>query len=477
MYRTFIGLEIHVQLKSESKVFCSCRNHFGDDPNSNLCPVCMGLPGTLPLLNEEAMKKSYALARALNCELADTCTFERKNYFYPDLPKNYQISQFDNPLGKNGYIDIEFENKKKRIRIRECHLEEDAGKMIHTGDVSLLDYNRTGTPLLEIVTEPDMVQAEEAELLILELRRIVRYMDLSDGNMEEGSLRADANISINHEGKGLGNKVEIKNLNSSRFVKKGLIFEMKRQQGIMDAGDRVVQETRFWNENRDQTESMRTKENANDYRYFPEPDLLPFHAGAAFLQEVEALQIELPPERRERYRKDYFLSEAQAAFICEERTFADYFETCMDMGADPLQVAAWLSSDVQKELNRNQSSLAASPLSAERLVELLALLQSGRIHGKIAKQVLAAVFQEDKDPETIIREKNWEQITDPGEIDLLVQAVMEENPQAVEEIRSGDKKPVTFLMGKLMQKSSGRTEPRLAQQRLEAALTDSGAKS
>ena len=459
MYQSFIGLEIHVQLKSESKIFCNCRNHFGDEPNSNICPVCMGLPGILPTLNEEVMKKSYALARALNCELAEESTFERKQYFYPDLPKNYQISQFEKPLGKNGHMEIELAGEKKHIRIRECHIEEDAGKMIHAGDMSLLDYNRTGTPLLEIVTEPDLELADEAVQLIHELRRIVRYMDLSDGNMEEGSLRADTNISINYQGKGLGSKVEIKNLNSSRFVKKSLIFEMKRQQEIMDAGGQVVQETRFWNENRDQTESMRTKENANDYRYFSEPDLPPFYSNAAFLQSVEELQVELPLARRERYRRVHSLSEAQAAFLCEERPLADYFETCVDMGADPLQLATWLSSDVQKELSRSASDLFTGPLSARRLVDLLALLQKGRIHGKIAKQVLAAIFQEDKDPETIIKEKNWEQITDSETIRALIKKVCDENPQVRDEIKDEQSKQIQFLVGKIMQASSGRAEP------------------
>lgn len=473
-YQTFIGLEIHVQLKSESKIFCACRNSFGDEPNSNVCPVCMGLPGTLPALNGEAMRKSYIIARALNCELARDCVFERKNYFYPDLPKNYQISQFEKPLGRDGYIDIEVGDEKKRIRIRECHLEEDAGKMIHTGDVSLLDYNRTGTPLLEIVTEPDIERPDEAELLIHELRRIVRYMDLSDGNMEEGSLRADANVSINSPGAGLGSKVEIKNLNSSRFVRKSLNFEIERQQEILDGGERVIQETRLWNENRDQTESMRTKENANDYRYFPDPDLPVFYADEAFLQEVEEFQIELPLLRRERYRREYSLSEAQANFLCEEKPLADYFEACVGMGADPLQAATWLGSDVQKELNRNPGDLDSSPLSPRRLVEILSLLQSKRIHGRIAKQVLAAVFKEDNDPEAIIKKNNWEQITSPDEITALVQAVMEENPQALQDPKADSEKMLKFFMGKVMKKSSGRVEPRLLQEQLEAVIAGLG---
>jgi aspartyl-tRNA(Asn)/glutamyl-tRNA(Gln) amidotransferase subunit B len=470
MYQSFIGLEIHVQLATESKVFCGCRNRFGDEPNTNVCPVCMGLPGTLPTLNKEAMTKAYAVARALNCTLASECVFERKNYFYPDLPKNYQISQFEKPLGTDGYIDIEFRGKTKRIRIHECHLEEDAGKMIHAGDMSLLDFNRTGTPLLEIVTEPDMELAEEAEVLIQELRRIVRYLGVSDGNMEEGSMRADANVSINLQGHGLGNKVEVKNLNSSRFVRKSLAYEIERQQEIFDKGGTVVQQTRLWNENRDQTEVMRTKENANDYRYFPEPDLPPFRSDEAFLAQVEQMQLELPIARRARYREQYGINEAQADFVSDERDTAEFFEACVAAGADPVQVVSWLSSDVQKELNRAGLSLSDSPLTPGRLVSLLAMLSGGRIHGKIAKQVIHALFEEDKDPETIVVERGWEQITDPGAIRSLVDQVIADNTKAVSEVAAGDSRPIKFLIGKVMQASSGRAEPRLVQQQLEAAL-------
>lgn len=470
MYQSFIGLEIHVQLSTESKVFCNCRNRFGDEPNSNVCPVCMGLPGSLPSLNEEAMVKAYAVAQALNCTLAPECVFERKNYFYPDLPKNYQISQFEKPLGTNGYIDIEFRGKTKRIRIHECHLEEDAGKMIHAGDMSLLDYNRTGTPLLEIVTEPDLELAEEAEVLIQELRRIVRYLGVSDGNMEEGSMRADANVSINLQGKGLGNKVEVKNLNSSRFVRKSLAFEIDRQEEIMEKGGTIVQQTRLWNENRDQTEVMRTKENANDYRYFPEPDLPPFRTDAAFLQQVANLQVELPLQRRARYREELGLNEAQADFVADERAMADFFDACVRSGADAVQTVTWLGSDVQKELHRSGLPLEQSPLSVQRMTDLLAMLDSGRIHGKIAKQVLKVIFEEDADPEHIVTSRGWEQITDPKVIDGYVKQVVAENPQAVQEVSQGDSKPIKFLIGKVMQLSSGRAEPRLVQQQLEAAL-------
>ncbi|WP_455381582.1 Asp-tRNA(Asn)/Glu-tRNA(Gln) amidotransferase subunit GatB, partial [Salinispira pacifica] len=326
VYQSFIGLEIHIQLLTRTKVFCGCRAAFGDEPNTNVCPVCMGYPGVLPALNEEAIRMSYVVARALNCTLSETAVFDRKNYFYPDLPKNYQISQFGAPVGTDGYLDLEFHKRKKRVRIHECHLEEDAGKMIHAGDMSLLDYNRTGTPLLEIVTEPDLEIGEEAELLLQQFRRMVRYLGVCDGNMEEGSLRCDANVSVNVAGEGLGRKVEIKNLNSSRFVRKALNFEIDRQKEILENGGTVVQETRLWNENRDLTESMRTKESAHDYRYFPEPDLPPFRADADFLSRVEASMVELPEARKSRFMREYSLSDRHAEQICDEKETADYFE-------------------------------------------------------------------------------------------------------------------------------------------------------
>ena len=470
MYQSFIGLEIHVQLLTQTKVFCSCRTGFGDEPNTNVCPVCLGYPGTLPTLNEEAIRMGYLVARALNCDLAPATLFDRKNYFYPDLPKNYQISQFREPIGRNGYIDLEFHRKKKRVRIHEVHLEEDAGKMIHAGDVSLVDYNRTGTPLLEIVTEPDMEIGEEAEVLLHELRRIVRYLGVCDGNMEEGSLRCDANVSINFRGQGLGEKVEIKNMNSPRFVRKALSYEISRQEEILERSGTIVQETRLWNENRDLTETMRVKESANDYRYFPEPDLPPFHATDEFLSRVEAGMVELPVARRERLVQTYGLSASQASFICEERPVAEYFEQAVQLGADPLQAASWLATDVQKELNREDTELVESPLTPERFASLLMLLAEHRIHGKIAKQTLRAVFREHKDPETIIEENEWEQITDSTMLKGYVEEAISDNPHAVETIRGGNTKPMGFLVGQIMKATSGRAEPQLVNALLRERL-------
>ncbi len=473
MFQSYIGLEIHIQLSTESKVFCSCRAAFGGEPNSNVCPVCLGYPGVLPALNEEAMRLSYLVARALDCSPNETTLFERKNYFYPDMPKNYQISQFASPLAKEGFLDIAYRKHKKRVRIREVHLEEDAGKMIHAGDLSLLDYNRAGTPLLEIVTEPDLEVGEEAELFLQHFRRLVRYLGVCDGNMEEGSLRCDANVSVSPRGQGLGSKVEIKNLNSFKFVRKALNFEIERQEKILEQGGVVTQETRLWNENRDLTEGMRSKESALDYRYFPEPDLPPFRPDKAFLEDVNALMVELPQARYQRFLAAYPLSESQADFLCAEKQSADFFEECVKLGAAPKTVVLWLASDVRKLLNRRSESLAQSPLTPAWLAELLGLLDGDKIHGRIAKQVLEAVFVEKRSPGELVRAHNWEQITDRDELAPLIAAVMEQEAAAVAQIRLGDAKPLGFLIGEIMKLSGGRAEPGLVRQLLaeELALT------
>jgi aspartyl-tRNA(Asn)/glutamyl-tRNA(Gln) amidotransferase subunit B len=463
VYASFLGLEVHTQLLTRTKVFCGCRAAFGDQPNTNVCPVCMGYPGVLPALNAEAMRMGYLVARALNCVPAASTLFERKNYFYPDLPKNYQISQFRSPLGTDGWVEIELRKRKRRVRIREVHLEEDAGKMIHAGDITLLDFNRAGTPLLEIVTQPDLEVGEEAEVFLQQLRRTVRYLGVCDGNMEEGSLRCDANVSVNLEGQGLGSKVEVKNLNSFKFVRKAIAFEIERQQEILERGGSVTSETRLWNENRDVTESMRTKESSSDYRYFPEPDLPPFVPDAAFLARIEAAQVELPEDRKRRFVQALDLSEEQADFLCEEKATADYFERTLSLGAEPRSAALWLASDVKKHVNRSGVALEASPLTPERLAQLLTLLAEKRIHGKIAKAVLDAVFAEQKDPLAIIREKGWEQIVDPAVLGSTIDKVLQANAAAVTAIRAGDNRPTTFLIGEIMRETSGRADPGLVQ--------------
>jgi aspartyl-tRNA(Asn)/glutamyl-tRNA(Gln) amidotransferase subunit B len=484
-YQSFIGLEVHIHLLTKTKVFCGCRSAFGDEPNTNVCPVCMGYPGVLPALNIESMRMGCMVAKSLNCHIPEKTWFERKQYFYPDMTKNYQISQFASPLGQEGYVDLEGENGgqtiKKRVRIKECHLEEDAGKMIHSGTVSLLDYNRAGVSLLEIVTEPDMETGEEAELFIQQLRRTVRYLGVCDGNMEEGSLRADANVSINLPGKGLGRKVEIKNLNSSRFVRLGLNYEIVRQGEFIDAGKTIVQETRLWNENRDQTEPMRTKENAQDYRYFPEPDIPVFTPDAEFLDSVEKALVELPSPRMKRFESDYGLNTEQAGLICEEKAQADYFETAvsdackrgMEKKNAAGQIVNWLLTDIKHILNRDgiaPADIGTFKLTPQRLAALVDLVSRGRVSGKNAKQTLEAVLKEDRDPETIIKEKGWEFISDPAEIAKAVQEVYAKEEKVFEEVRAviaaGNEKRLhaltAFLVGKVLQATNGRADPKIA---------------
>ena len=338
MYQTVVGLEIHIHLNTKTKAFCACAAHFGDEPNTHVCPVCMGYPGVLPVLNEEALTQGYAVARALGCELSKRTLFDRKNYFYPDMPKNYQITQFHDPVGINGAIEFQAaDGTIKSVRIHDVHLEEDAGKMIHAGDMTLCDYNRAGYSLLEIVTEPDLTSGEDAEAFLLSFQRLVRYLGVSDGNMDEGSMKCDTNVSIRKAGEELGTKVEIKNLNSTRFIKKAIEFETKRQATALDGNQRIVQETRLWNENRDVPESMRSKEGSLDYHYFPEPDIPPFSPDAAFWKVVESRQVELPLARKQRLTASFGLSREQGDFVAESRFMADFLRKPRSCRATGLQ--------------------------------------------------------------------------------------------------------------------------------------------
>ncbi|MDR3114320.1 MAG: Asp-tRNA(Asn)/Glu-tRNA(Gln) amidotransferase subunit GatB [Treponema sp.] len=489
MYQSFIGLEVHIHLLTKTKVFCGCPSAFGDEPNTNVCPVCMGYPGVLPSLNSEAMRMGCMVARALNCRIPEQTWFERKQYFYPDMPKNYQISQFASPLGQEGYVDLAGKHIKKRVRIKECHLEEDAGKMIHTGTVSLLDYNRAGVSLLEIVTEPDMETGEEAELFIQQLRRTVRYLGVCDGNMEEGSLRADANVSINLPGKGLGQKVEIKNLNSSRFVRLGLTYEIKRQGELLDQGKQVIQETRLWNENRDQTEPMRTKENAQDYRYFPEPDLPVFAPDAAFRASVEAALVELPVPRMERLKQDYGLSREQAELIGEEKALADYFEEAVaaaaaqgfDTQEGASRIANWLLTDIKHLLGREGIALAkirSFRLNPRRLAALVVMVARGQVSMKNGKQAMERVIAEDRDPAGLIREAGWEQLSDPVQIGKAVEAVYAAEAAVFAQTRAacaeGNRKRqrtlTAYLVGRVLEQTGGRADPKIAGAQIESLV-------
>jgi aspartyl-tRNA(Asn)/glutamyl-tRNA(Gln) amidotransferase subunit B len=470
VYQAHIGLEIHVQLITASKVFCQCRNAFGDRPNENVCPVCLGYPGILPALNGEAVLKAYVLARSLGCELSRRTVFERKNYFYPDLPKNYQISQFGAPIGRTGTFSAEIDGSRAPLGIREVHLEEDAGKMIHAGDVSLLDFNRSGTPLVEVVTAPDLHGGDDAIAFLQYFRRVVRHLGVCDGNMEEGSLRCDANVSINHTGAGLGNKVEIKNLNSFKFVGRAIEFELDRQRQELQAGRTVRVETRHWNENRDVTTPMRVKESDSDYRYFPEPDLPPLRPDAAFLASVEAGQVELPLDLRDRLAREHGLNGAQAEFLSEERATAELFERAVTSGADAQHAARWLAGDVRRLLNRTGMTIAESPLTAERLSELLELIDSGAISGKIAKGVLESVLDDDLDPAEVVERQGLRLIADAAELSGFVDAAIAAFPQAAAQLRQGDRRPVGFLIGEVMKRTGGRAAPEPLRRILQARV-------
>ncbi|MDF1568130.1 MAG: Asp-tRNA(Asn)/Glu-tRNA(Gln) amidotransferase subunit GatB [Spirochaetaceae bacterium] len=470
-YEIFIGLEIHIHLKTESKMFCSCPARYGDEPNINVCPVCLGYPGTLPQVNEKAMEFGYLVAKALKCRTAVKTSFARKNYFYPDMPKNYQISQFDEPVGVEGVMEADLGPSGTRgIRIHDVHLEEDAGKMIHAGDVTLLDFNRAGYPLLEIVTEPDLKSGEETEAFLRDFQRLVRYLGVSDGNMDEGSMKCDANISINHPGKGLGTKVELKNMNSPRFVRLALNHEAERQSAVLDAGGKLVQETRLWNENRDMTETMRRKEAADDYRYFPEPDMPPFQPDSDFLIRVENGLVELPLDKKRRLESEYNLTTEQAEFIHDDAATADLFEKTVRSGAEARNVAAWLSSDVRKMLNQYGLSLSQAPLDSSRLSSLLNLIDEGRISGKIAKKVLEKIFDEDDDPLSIIEREGWSQISDPAVLTEMINLVLTENPDVVEAVRGGDVRQRGWLMGQVMKASDGKAAPELSGRILDEKL-------
>ena len=474
-YQPHIGLEIHVQLITVSKVFCQCRNAFGDRPNENVCPVCLGYPGILPALNGAAVAKAYVLARSLECELSRRTVFERKNYFYPDLPKNYQISQYGAPVGRAGGFCAEIDGRPRRVGIREVHLEEDAGKMIHAGDVSLLDYNRTGTPLVEVVTQPDLSSAVAAEQFLEQFRRLVRYLGVCDGNMEQGSLRCDANVSVNRPGAGLGNKVEIKNLNSFKFVRNALAFEIGRQSAALARGERVAVETRLWNENRDCTEPMRVKESEDDYRYFPEPDLPPFRPDEAFFAAVEERLVELPLERRDRLQRQYALPPPQAAFLTAEPDTAEFFEQTVAAGGDASLAARWLGADIRKHLNQRRETLAASHLTPARLAALLQLLAAGEVSGKIAKQVLATVIAQDRDPQAIVAEDGLRQITDAGELQPILDRVLAEHPRVRQQIAAGERKPAGFLVGQVMRRTAGRAHPDQVNRLIEALYAQQAA--
>ncbi|HHU30747.1 MAG TPA: Asp-tRNA(Asn)/Glu-tRNA(Gln) amidotransferase subunit GatB [Firmicutes bacterium] len=469
-YETVIGLEVHVELATKTKIFCSCPTEFGKAPNTNICPVCLGLPGTLPVLNKKAVEYAIKAALALNCSIGSYTKFDRKNYFYPDLPKAYQISQLDRPLASDGYLEIEAEGKKKRIGINRVHMEEDAGKLVHaeSGDYSLADYNRAGVPLIEIVSEPDISSPAEAKAYLEKLRSIMLYAGVSDVKMEEGSLRCDANISLRPAGSSkLGTKVEIKNMNSFKAVQSALEYEVKRQAAELDAGGEIIQETRRWDENSGKTYSMRSKE---DYRYFPEPDLLPLQIEKEWVEEIRQSLPEMPDFRRKRYMEDYNLSAYDAEVITATKSMADFFEATLQEYNDAKAVANWLMGDISRQLNAEGVEIDRTKLTPSHLAELLKIQDKGTISGKIAKTVFREMFASGKMPAQIVEEKGLVQISDEGAIAAIVEQVIAENPGPVSDYRSGKEKALGYLVGQIMKLSKGKANPQLANKLLREKL-------
>ena len=477
-FEPVIGLEVHTQLDTKSKIFCACSTRFGSEPNSNTCPVCLGLPGSLPVLNEEALRLGIKVGLALHCKIASRLKFDRKNYFYPDLPKAYQISQFDMPVNGPGELLIEMKGPdgalvEKKISIHRAHLEEDAGKLLHEGveGASLADFNRAGVPLLEIVSGPDMRSPEEAYAYLTALKAILQYLEVSDCNMEEGSLRCDANVSVRRRGETVfGTRTEIKNLNSFKAVQKAIQYEIERQVEVLEGGGKVTQETRLWNDDKGQTFLMRSKEEAHDYRYFPEPDLVPFTISKETIEEILKTLPELPAARAERLTKAFALSAYDAAVLVQEKKLADYFEACLKEKANPKLVSNWIQSELMALLNAAKLPIEKSPVSPAALAGLVGLIENNTISGKIAKDVLPLMFESGKSAEEIVKEKGWVQVTDTGFIEDLADRVIQANPKSVSDFRAGKNQALGFLVGQIMKESQGKANPKLANQILIAKL-------
>lgn len=477
-YEAVIGLEVHAELKTKSKIFCSCTTEFGGEPNTHVCPVCLGLPGTLPVLNKQVVELSVKAGLALNCQIASFSKFDRKNYFYPDLPKNYQISQYDLPIAFDGYLDIDVDGKKKRIGITRLHMEEDAGKLVHSGEsisgaeFSLVDYNRGGVPLAEIVSEPDLNSPEEARAYLDQLKSILEYTEVSDCKMQEGSLRCDGNVSVRPKGSTkLGTKTEVKNMNSFRALQRALEYEIERQIEVLEEGGAVVQETRSWNEAKGITEVMRSKEDAHDYRYLPEPDLVPLSIDREWVERVRASLPELPLARKQRFIDDYDLPEYDAAVITSSKELADFFDAAVAKYGNGKEVSNWVMGELLRLLNSNAMEMEELKVTPEGLVRLLELQQEGTISGKIAKQVFEEMFNTGKGADEIIKEQNLVQISDSSQLEEIIDGVMERNPKSVEDFRGGKEQALGFLVGQVMKETKGKANPQTVNEILRKKLS------
>ena len=476
-YEPVIGLEIHCELKTKTKIFCGCATGFGAEQNTHVCPVCLGLPGVLPTVNKHVVEFAIKAGLATNCQINGYSKFDRKNYYYPDLPKNWQTSQYDLPIAEHGWVDIDVDGEKKRVRLTRIHMEEDAGKLVHSGTTikdsitSDVDYNRTGVPLLEIVSEPDMHSAEEARVYMEKIKAIMEYIDVSNCKMEEGNLRADVNVSLRPAGtKELGTRTEMKNINSFKGLVDAIDYEIDRQTDVLEDGGHVVQETRTWDPARGITLSMRSKENAHDYRYMPEPDLPPIVTSEETIEKYRKELPELPDARRARLEKDYGLSDYDAGILTSTRAMAEYYDAVVSTGADPKLAANWMMSDLAKALNEDGTEIQKSPVDAKRLGEMIQLISKGTISGKIAKKVFKEMWTNSDAPEKIVKDKGLVQITDTSAIEGVVDEVIAKNEKAVNDYKGGNKKAIGALVGQVMKATKGKANPQMVNKMLAHKL-------
>ena len=462
IYEVVIGVEVHAQLRTKSKLFCGCGTVFGLAANSQTCPLCLGLPGSLPVLNQAAVEMAVRAGLALNCTIAASNLFARKNYFYPDLPKGYQISQYEAPICEHGWIEIATSDGRRRVRIRRAHLEEDAGKSVHVAGAngSRVDLNRAGTPLLEIVTEPDLRSSDEVVAYLKGLRDVLMYLEVCDGNMDEGSFRCEPNLSLRPLGqKEFGTKVELKNINSFKFVKDAIEYEVKRQTKVLNEGGKVSQETRLWNLDRGETVVMRSKEEAHDYRYFPDPDLVPLKLEKEWIEGCRKHVTELPAVRLQRFVSEFALSEYDAGVLTASKSVADYFESCVKLFNEPKTVSNWVMGELTRELNNSGTDASDSPVSPERLVDLLRMVDKGTISLKVAREIFPEVYSSGKTPEQIVQEKGLNQVSDEGALDTIIDEVLAKNPTQVAQFKEGKQQVLGFLVGQVMKASGGKANP------------------
>lgn len=463
-YEVIIGLEVHAELSTKTKIFCSCPTAFGAAPNTHTCPICMAMPGTLPVLNEKVVEYAVKAGLATNCEISRNSKNDRKNYFYPDLPKSYQISQFDKPLCEHGYVEIEINGEKKKIRLTRIHIEEDAGKLNHDefGGGSLVDLNRAGVPLIEIVSEPDLRSAEEVEQYLRKLKSILEYIEVSDCKMQEGSLRADVNVSVRKKGEAkLGTRTEMKNMNSFRSIVRAIEYEVDRQIDVIENGGKIDQETLRWDDVSGKTFPMRDKEDAQDYRYFPDPDLVAIKLSEEYIENIKNSLPELPESRKERYLQEYKLSEKDAKLITASKYLSDLFEEAVKVCNNPKAVNNWIISDISRILNETEMEPIQIPFDAKQLGKLVVLIDKGTISSSIGKKVLVELFENPRDPEDIIKEKGWIQISDEGAIKEVVLKILENNPQSIADYKGGKDKALGFLVGQAMKETKGKANPQM----------------